>query len=288
MSSDRTAAGSAPLADEPAPPPAPYDSLDLPIVRNGARRAIPWDLALSPLDPERRAKLVHAWSWRREQEHYAVSTFCDLARNAARLGCDSAILALLTRAATDEVHHADLCKRVVEKHTGRALPAILSGADDSRLDQAADPRQALLFRIVETCCISETMTGAYFTEMLLVASNPLARAVILSLLEDEIDHGKVGWAYLAAARRDGRTAGLSGALPELLRRNVKEVIDDGREAPEEDDPELDQHGYMGRTRAARAYKRTLEQIIFPGFEALGIDAREARALAAAEGWIQGS
>ncbi len=288
MSTDATAARAAPDAEDPPAPPAPYDSLDLPLLRNGARRAIPWDLALSPLDPGRRKKLVFAWSWRREQEHYAVSTFCDLARNAARLGCDSVILALLTRAATDEVHHADLCKRVVEKHTGEAQPAILSGADDSHLERAADPARALLFSVVETCCISETMTGAYFTEMLLVAMNPLARAVILALLEDEIDHGKVGWAYLAAARRDGRTGGLSSALPELLRRNVKEVFDDARESPEEDDPELDQHGYMGRTRAARTYRRTLEQILFPGFEALGIDTREARALAAAEGWIQQS
>src|SRR4029079_10138942 len=110
----------------------------------------------------------------------------------------------LTRAATDEVHHADLCKRIVEKHTGKPQPTILMGAEDHGLDRAADPAQALLFSVVEPCCISETMTGAYFTEMLEVASHPLARAVVLSLLEDEIDHGKVGWAYLAAAKRDGR------------------------------------------------------------------------------------
>src|SRR5262245_16852891 len=121
-----------------AAPGAPRDSLDLPSLRDGTRRPIPWDLAIAPLDEQRRAKLVHAWSWRREQEHYAVGTFCDLARNAARVGCDPAVLALLTRAANDEVHHADLCRRVVEKHTGNAQPNILIGADEHCVEHAAD------------------------------------------------------------------------------------------------------------------------------------------------------
>jgi hypothetical protein len=263
----------------------PRDSLDLPSRREGAYRSIPWDLPTPPLDEGRRAKLVHAWSWRREQEHLAVGGFCELARMAARLGCDPMILALLTRAATEEVHHADVCRRVVEKHTGEPQPTILIGAAADHLEQAAEPEQSLLFTIVGTCCISETMTGAYFAEMLELATHPVARAVVLSLLEDEINHGKVGWAYLAAAKRDGRTGGLSTVLPDLVRRHVKEVIDDGREAPEEDDPELDQHGYMGRTRAARIYQRTLREVVFPGFDALEIDAREAKALAAEAGWI---
>lgn len=263
-------------------PDPPRDSLDLPALRDGRRRAIPWDTELPPLDEARRKKLVYAWSWRREQEHLAVGSFCQLARDAAHYGCEPATLALLTRAATDEVHHADVCRRLVEKHTGQALPTTLVGGGAAAPAASAE---ALLLKIVETCCISETLTGAYFTEMLEIATHPLARAVILSLLEDEIDHGRVGWAYLAAQTRDGRTAHLAEALPGLLDRAVADVFADAALLPEDDDPILDRHGFMGRTRAARVYRDALEKIILPGFAALDIDTARARAHAVRRGWI---
>lgn len=267
-------------------PRAPRDSLDLPTLRDGSRRDIPWDGDVPPLDEDRRKRLVHAWTWRREQEHLAVGSFARLAFEAAAHGCEPATLALLTRAATDEVHHADVCRRVVERHTGRGLPTAMRGAPerDASLGvlhgggAATDATaRALLLRIVETCCISETMTGAYFTEMLEVATHPLGRAVVLSLLEDEIDHGRVGWAYLAAACRDGLASSVTDALPDLLERNVAFVFDDARRLPEADDPELDQHGYIGRTRAAEIYRHGLATILLPGFEELGVDTGAARA-----------
>jgi len=264
--------------------PAPIDSLDLPSLRDGSRRAIPWDDPVAPLDDARKQKLVHAWSWRREQEHLAVGSFSRLAYEAAAHGCEPATLALLTRAATDEVHHADVCRRMVEKHTGRALPRTLQG-----VPRVASPRvrdaDELLHTIVETCCLSETLTGAYFTEMLEVAVDPLAHAVVLALLEDEIDHGRVGWAYLAAACRDGRATSVAAALPELLERTVADVFRDAREQPEPDDAELDRAGYLGRTRSARVYQDALEKVILPGFDALDIETRAARELARERGWL---
>lgn len=271
------------------PTPPPRDSLDLPSLRDGSRRDIPWDDEVPPLDEARRTLLVHAWTWRREQEHLAVGAFSRLAYEAAAHGCEPATLALLTRAATDEVHHADVCRRVVERHTGRALPTAMRGApepDAPLRGRATDETtRALLLRIVETCCISETMTGVYFTEMLAVATQPLARAVVLSLLEDEIDHGRVGWAYLAAASRDGLAGAVAEALPTLLERNIAFAFADARELPEADDPELDQHGYIGRTRAADIYRQGLATVLLPGFDAAGVDTRAARAHMKARGWL---
>lgn len=259
----------------------PRDSLDLSSLRDGSRRDIPWDGDVPPLDDARLARLVHAWTWRREQEHLAVGSFSRLAYEAAAHGCEPATLALLTRAATDEVHHADVCRRVVERHTKRPLPTAMRGAPepDAPLRGRATEASArsLLCRIVETCCISETMTGVYFTEMLEVATHPLGRAVVLSLLEDEIDHGRVGWAYLAAACRDGLAGAVADALPNLLERNVEFVFEDARKLPEPDDPELDQHGYIGRTRAAEIYRHGVATVLLRGFDEVGVDTRAARA-----------
>lgn len=270
-------------------PSPPRDSLDLPSLRDGSRRDIPWEMDIPPLEGRRRSDLLHAWTWRREQEHLAVGTFARLAYEATAHGCEPATLALLTRAATDEVHHADVCRRVVEKHQGSLLPTAMRGAahaDEPLAGRATEATDAaLLLRVVELCCVSETMTGAYFTEMLEVATHPLGRAVVLSLLEDEIDHGRVGWAYLAAACRDGRAGHVSAALPRILEHNVGFVFIDARDKPEPDDPELDQHGYIGRTRAAEIYRHGLRSILLPGFEALDLDTRAARAALEAKGWL---
>jgi hypothetical protein len=271
----------------------PTDSLDLPSLRDGSRRDIPWSMEVPELDEARRARLIHAWSWRRNQEHLAVGSFCVLAYEAAQHGCEPATLALLTRAATDEVHHADQCRRMVEKHSGKALPTTLRGvphlslpfiARDGAIRPVERSPDGLLLRIVETCCLSETFTGAYFTDMLELATHPLARAVVLSLLEDEIDHGRVGWAYLAAAVRDGRAGFVADELPALVLRNVKDIFDDGRTLPEADDPMLDMHGYMGRTRAAQVYHDAINRIILPGFEALDIDTKKTRAMLEEHGY----
>lgn len=256
---------------------APRDTLDLP----GAGRDIPWATPLPALDDARRASLVHAWRWRMEQEHLAVGVFCDLARDLAELGCEPVVLSLLTRAATDEVRHADICRRVAELHGGEDIPRGRRGAVEAPVFPGATFEQNVLYRIVETCCLSETFTVAYFTEMLEVATHPIGEAVVRSLLEDEVDHGRVGWAYLASARsRDG----LADLLPQLVDDTVSPVIDNAERAPEGDDPELVPHGYLGMTRGADIYRRTLHAVILPGFDALGIDTRPTRELVARRGW----
>jgi hypothetical protein len=259
---------------------APRDTLDLP-ARDGARRAIPWSAPLPQLDEERRARLVHAWRWRMEQEHLAVGVFCELARELADLGCEPVVLSMMTRAATDEVRHADICRRVAELHGGVELARGRRGTVEAPVFRDATREQAVMFRIVETCCISETFTVAYFTEMLEVATHPIGEAVVRSLLEDEVDHGRVGWAYLASAPS---REGLAEMLPELVAVTVAPVIENAERAPEPDDPELLPHGYLGTTRGADIYRRTLHDVILPGFDAIGVDTRATRELVQLRGW----
>lgn len=259
---------------------AARDTLDLP-ARDGARRAIPWSAPLPPLDDARRAQLVHAWQWRMEQEHLAVGVFCELARDLAELGCEPVVLSLMTRAASDEVRHADICRRVAELHGGHELPRGRRGTVESPIFDGATFEQTVLYRIVECCCLSETFTVAYFTEMLEVATHPIGEAVVRSLLEDEIDHGRVGWAYLASA---ASRAGLDEMLPRLVEITVAPVIEGAERAPEPDDPELLPHGYLGSTRGADIYRRTLREVILPGFDSIGVDTRATCELVRRRGW----
>jgi hypothetical protein len=270
-------------------PAAPRDALDLRAIRDGGRREIPWETPEDPsLSAEARRLVGESWRARMTQEHLAVGAFSLLAVELAQVGCDSVVLALITRAAADEARHADVCRRLAVRHLGEAAVASrLRGVPTFAPHPGCSPEERALLHVVEMCCLNETFTGAYFTEMIERTTHPLARAAVESLLEDEIDHGRVGWAHLAAARRDGHAGVLDTALPALLIETVKPVMDEAAAYPDDDDPQKEAHAYLG-TRAARAvYRRTLERVILPGFEALGVDTRAGRALSEGEGWFRG-
>jgi hypothetical protein len=270
-----------------SPVAAPRDSLDLRAIRDGGRREIPWDAPLDPaLDEVGRRRVGAAWRARMEQEHLAVGAFSRLALDLAEVGCDSVVLALVTRAAADEVRHADVCRRIAVRHLGEdEVPGRLRGLAGFATRAAAATHDDVLLHVVEMCCLSETFTGAYFTEMLERTTNPMARAAVESLLEDEIDHGRVGWAYLAQVKRDGGGARLDGALDELLFTAVKPVFDEATLYPEADDPQLEAHAYLSTAAARAVYAKTLAGVVLPGLDALGVQTQRARSLARAEGWM---
>ena len=135
------------------------------------------------------------------------------------------------------------------------------------------------------CCWSETFTGAYLTEMLSRTSQPVVRSVIESLLEDEIDHGRVGWAYLATRVQQERVEGLSETLPEMAERTMRSAMQNTDNPTASDDPALEQFGFLGPRARKRVFQETLRDVILPGFEAAGVSTRPLRDAAIAKGYL---
>ncbi|HEY8074125.1 MAG TPA: ferritin-like domain-containing protein [Labilithrix sp.] len=266
---------------------APRDSLDLRALRDGGRRVIPWDAPDDPaLDAARREDVGHAWRSRMEQEHLAVGAFSILATELAEEGCDSVVLALVTRAASDEVRHTDVCRRLAVRHLGEAAVAQrLRGVPAYRERAGFALEDRTLLHVLEMSCLNETFTGAYLTAMLERTTQPTARAAVESLLEDEIDHGRLGWAYLARACEAGRAAVVARALPELLLETVKPVMDDAVAHPEPDDAIKEAHAWLGNVAARAIYARTLRDVILPGMRELGVALDTTLALCRREGWF---
>jgi hypothetical protein len=266
---------------------APRDALDLRTARDGSRRAIPWDGPIDPaLDSERRTVLGRAWLHLARQEHLAVGAFALIARELAAVGCDSVVLALVARASSDEVRHADLCRRMASRLLGAGeVPVVFRGVPKPRADGQRSLRDRALLHVIEMCCLNETFTGVYLTESLARATDPVMRAAIESLLEDEIDHGRVGWAHLAAAVRDGWGASVAArALPTVVDRAVGSIFDRARRAGGHADAVLVAHGHFAGNDALDVYARTLHDVIIPGFEAVNLDPKPLRALAQRRGW----
>jgi hypothetical protein len=253
--------------------------LDARSPRDGGRRKIGWDLLdASALEPKKRATVGATWRERMRQEHLAVGAFALVAQELAACGCEPIVLSLVTRAAADEVRHTELCRRVAVALLGPSeVPARYRGLPNVPAHEDATRHERVLLHMVEMCCLSETLTGVFFTEMHGRASNPAARAVIESLLEDEIDHGKVGWAYLASRANARELEGLAPRLAMLLERTVGRAMRDAARHPEGDDPQMEAFGYVGRTSSLAVFRRALVDVIVPGFETLGVDLGASRA-----------
>jgi len=245
---------------------------------SATRRPVAWETleeAARGLPERSRAAIGGSWRERMRQEHLAVGAFARLTQELAAVGCNGAVLELIARASSDEVRHAEICGRMATALLGegqvpngwRGLPKLpsLPGADVSM--------QALL-HVVEMCCLSETLTGVFFTEMHARAALPAARGVIESLLEDEIDHGRVGWAYLAVRAQASSLGGLARALPEMLDRTFGRVLrGPGRI---EDDDAMEAFGYVREGACAAIFRRALRDVVVPGFELLGVDLSPSR------------
>lgn len=121
--------------------------------------------------------------------------------------------------------------------------------------------------------------------MLARATHPVARTAIESLLEDEIDHGRLGWAYLASRAAEGRLDGLATVLPSMLDCTVGRVLRTTGRAPEPDNPAREAFGFLGNDAGAALFTRTLGEVILPGFELAGVNLGPTRAAAAAGGWL---
>ena len=151
---------------------------------------------------------------------------------------------------------------------GAEVPSAWRGLPKVPMHEGADEKTRVLLHVVEMCCLSETLTGVYFTEMHKRATHPSARAVVASLLEDELDHGRLGWAYLAARKRDGALDGLEPALPAMIERTVGRAMTP-REGGD-DDPAMEAFGFLGNHAARETIERALNEVIKPGFAELGV------------------
>jgi hypothetical protein len=218
------------------------------------------------------------------QEHLAVGAFALIAQELAEDGCEPIVLSLVTRASSDEVRHAEICRSFAVALLGEEqVPVRFRGLPHVPMHADAEASERVLHHVVEMCCLSETVTGVFLTEMLARTTDPVARTAVESLLEDEIDHGRVGWAYLASRARERRTRGLAQALPAMLDRTFAPIF--GAPARSDDTVrKLETCGYLAHDSTSDVYARALSKVILPGFETLGVDLGPSRKLFAERGW----
>jgi hypothetical protein len=119
------------------------------------------------------------------------------------------------------------------------------------------------------------MNTALMTRAMEVAKDAEIRATLHELLRDEVRHARLGWAHLAAERARQRGGFLPDVLPLMLEASIEPGFLEGTNPPPWTDA-LYEYGELPSTELVGLYRDTLNQVVFRGLDALGVDTSKGR------------
>jgi hypothetical protein len=238
-------------------------------------RALPEDAALVGLPDEVRAGVAATWRSRARNELSTSTVFASLTRSLVRIGAPHAIVRQAAVAVADEVRHAEICEYVAEAYWphGRGPERSPVVAEPLLAHGEVHEVEAAAYLIMQSC-LNEGIACVYLQQCLSEARFELARAAVRDILEDEIEHARMGWSFLASsAMPSSWRSGVAGALPDLLERVARAWTAHDSAAPVSPMG----HGNLAASAMPGVVRSACEDLILPGFDHVGIDTRPARA-----------
>lgn len=233
------------------------------------------DPTIAALTSEERATAAAIWAGRSEAELRAAGSFAYLAGTLADACAPAELVELARRAIHDERRHAQICWQVACAFAGRDLP--LPRKLPLRVPQHADARPELerVLHVIGMCCLNETTGNAFLELCRDGARGSLAIAALHELACDEIDHARLGWAFLASPAVSLETRGeLAAWLPKLLAENLSAWRERPRRAVS---AALVAQGCPSWDAVDAAVLAAISDLLLPGFELIGVDTAAARA-----------
>jgi hypothetical protein len=241
-------------------------------LREKARPHAPPLCVVPELAPAARA----TWLGRMVNEFMSAEVFEALARQMADAGFEDADVKECRRFADEERSHGVLCGAVVEALGGRAYavaPERRPLPEHGRVSR----REAVLQNLLSVSCLSETVAVSLIAaERIEMPEGPL-RDLLTRIWSDEIGHARFGWRILAAvvpslddAGRARLGAYLAVALAHLEEHELAHLPE--ASCPPPGGAAL---GLCNGRDARVLFYETVDQVIVPRLEALGIEARAA-------------
>jgi hypothetical protein len=215
-----------------------------------------------------------AWRFRCGVEQDAAARFARLAGRLAAVGAQGVVVDLAERASRDERRHAVLCAELAMRY-GAPAPAAGPASPPEIAPAGLAPEQRVLYEVVAACCVTETESMGVLTHLLAVARDAGLRDVLRELARDEVRHSQLGWAHLAAESARGDVSFLGPFVPAMLRGAAGPDLFAAAGA-EHEDATLLEHGVLPHAAKRQLFTRTLDEVVFPGLQAYGIDTAPAR------------
>jgi Rubrerythrin len=217
--------------------------------------------------------LAGAWAVRYRIETEASLRFGSLARRLEGVGAPRALVELADRASKDETRHAAHCARLFRGLGGTNLTGVDRVVEYA--PRSLPERERLTYELVAQCCVAETQSTATLVTLLDAAETLELRSVLHELARDEVHHSRLGWAYLAWARPRVDFTFLGPLLPGMIAGSAGPEIFEPP-AGEADRPELLRQGVVPHSMRRQVYIETLENVVFPGFDTVGVDTAPVR------------
>jgi hypothetical protein len=215
--------------------------------------------------------IAHLW-WSQAATEGRVAHSFAVVRDAltrlvpASTGADAEITALAARAVDDEHRHAALCMQMATRYLGaHVAPALELPFSHPTHPTARSPRVRDALYVIGQCVFNETLASAYLSASLDAAGHPLARSALRELLSDEIDHARIGWAYLGALPKDLHRDVVDW-LPALAIANLREWR---KLTLPTANTSLERHGFLQKDRIEEALLHAMRDLIVPGIAHVG-------------------
>jgi hypothetical protein len=198
-----------------------------------------------------------------------------MATELATVGARPVVVQGALDASRDEARHRDLCAVLAARFGEPNAKAYV--APRERIGRSnMDVRDRLLWEVVAVCCISETMNTSLLTRCHEITKDAQIRTTLHELLKDEVRHAQLGWAHLAAERAVGRGDFLRDLLPLMLDASIEPGFLDGR-LPIPWTEAMYDYGELPQSELVEIYCKTLNEVVFRGLDAMGVDSTHGRA-----------
>ncbi|MBL8678113.1 MAG: hypothetical protein JNK05_03065 [Myxococcales bacterium] len=224
---------------------------------------------LDAIDPVVRERLADIWWTQSATELRVATSFAVVHRSLRELGAEASLVALAERAIDDEHRHAALCLEMATRLYGHDVePPPLLPTRQPHHREALDEDERRALYVIGQCALNETFANAYLSTAYGATKSPLARAAINELMRDEIDHSRLGWAFLATIPASKR-ARISDWLVPLTITNLREW----HESATTHTYSYESHGIPSADAVREALGEVVRTVLIPGFAHVGLDVR---------------
>lgn len=227
------------------------------------------------LSPERRRHIASIWLGQAATEARVAGSFAVVHDALAALGANAGLVRLAARAVDDEHRHAALCEHVAGQYFGSTVGPYTPLPPHYPHHPGAPDAVRHALHVIGQCCLNETFASAYLSVAQKGATTPLVKQATRELLSDEIDHARIGWAFVHSLPEHTR-AGVQDWLLALTVCNLREWRSIDLPAGDE----LAAHGIPPWQPTQDAITETLIGVVIPGFQHVGLDTRKLERWAA--------
>jgi hypothetical protein len=222
-----------------------------------------------------RQRIAAAWAFRFDVEREAQARFSRLALWLEQTGAPEALVAMARRSGEDEGRHAVHCAALAREYgspVAEEAPVVLPEI----APRAFTVPQRALYELVAASCVAETVSVGVLMRLRGAAGSERMRAVLHELLQDEVVHSRLGWAYLAHVAPSQSVSFLDRFLPNMLEATAAEARLPTAEAPVDDDPALLPHGVLPHAERRAIFISAMKDVVLPGLEQHGVPTGPAR------------